>query len=206
MTKYSTLLYWRSSQKNVADTRFRPVADTGYLPSYDMKKPKIIIVDEHDTVIGAKDRDLLDHGKDIYRATGLWLTDKEGNILLAQRAFTKKNGPGEWGPAASGTVDEGETYESNIIKEAEEEIGLTGVTFTLDKKMRVQGGRNFFGQWFTACINHKPANEFHIQKDEVERVRWISPTELIQDIQHNPDTYIPSASSYWMQLFLQDYL
>ena len=36
--------------------------------------------------------------------------------------------PEVWGPAVSGTNEEGETYDSNIIKEAQEEIGLTGYT------------------------------------------------------------------------------
>ena len=86
---------------------------------------KIPIVNEQEEIIGYKERDDR-NDKDIIRITGLWVTNKERNILLARRSFNKKHHPGVWGPAVSGTVEEGETYESNIIKEAEEEIGLTG--------------------------------------------------------------------------------
>jgi len=87
---------------------------------------KIPIVNEQDEIIKVVDIKDRKPGE-ICRITGLWLTDPEGNILLAQRAFNKKLSPGLWGPAAAGTVEEGETYESNIIKEAEEEIGLAGL-------------------------------------------------------------------------------
>lgn len=78
---------------------------------------KIPVVNEQDEIIDYKDRSVLDP-RDLCHVTGLWVTDSDGNILLAQRSFKKKHDPGIWGPAVSGTVEEGETYESNIIKEA----------------------------------------------------------------------------------------
>jgi len=89
---------------------------------------KIVIVDENDNKIGHKE-----YGEtnpdDIYRVSALWLTNQKGEVLIARRAYNKKLDPGKWGTAASGTVDEGETYYENIVKETEEEIGLTGVEF-----------------------------------------------------------------------------
>jgi len=117
-----------------------------------MKLP-IQIVDANDNLIGHKVREKLDLLHDIYRATGLWLTNSSGDVLIAQRKFTKVSDPGKCGPAVSGTVDEGETYESNIYKEAQEEIGLTGVKFEVGQKSRVYGPRNYFAQWFTAQVD-----------------------------------------------------
>lgn len=80
---------------------------------------RIPIVNEQDEIIGYKDRK--DRNTvDITRITGLWLWNEKGEVLLAQRALSKDINPGLWGPAVAGTVEEGETYESNIIKEAEE--------------------------------------------------------------------------------------
>ena len=64
-----------------------------------MEKPDIIIVDENDNIIGHKKRGTLDK-KDIYRVSALWIQNPKGDILLAQRKFTKKHHPGRWGPAA----------------------------------------------------------------------------------------------------------
>ncbi|GAF94063.1 unnamed protein product, partial [marine sediment metagenome] len=82
-------------------------------------KSKIIIVDDNDKIIGYKERDTLKR-EDIYRVSALWITNSHGEILLARRHHTKSHRPRKWGPAVAGTVDAGETYEDNIIKEAEE--------------------------------------------------------------------------------------
>ena len=84
---------------------------------------RIPIVDENDNVIKNIDAGEKKPGE-ISRVSALWVTSEEGEILLAQRAVTKKRDPGCWGPAVAGTVEEDETYEDNIIKEAEEEIIL----------------------------------------------------------------------------------
>src|SRR3989338_4245132 len=84
---------------------------------------RVPIVNEKDEIIEYKD--WKDRGlKEIVRVSGLWIVDGNGNILLAQRYKNKTHDPGKWGPAVAGTVEEGETYESNIVKEAEEENGL----------------------------------------------------------------------------------
>jgi len=86
-----------------------------------------ITVDENDNPIGSKHWRIMQYDN-IYRVSALWLTDRTiGEILLAQRKWTKKNDPGKWGAVVYGTIEVGETYDSNIIKEIEEEIGLTGL-------------------------------------------------------------------------------
>ena len=50
---------------------------------------RIPIVNEQDEIIGykdRKDRNIID----ITRITGLWLWNEKGEVLLAQRAFSKK--------------------------------------------------------------------------------------------------------------------
>lgn len=87
---------------------------------------QIPIVNEKDEIIGYKERNDR-NPNDIIRITSIWITDEQGDILLAQRSFNKKDNPGKWGPAVAGTVEKDETYDSNAYKEAEEEIGLVGV-------------------------------------------------------------------------------
>ena len=152
---------------------------------------KIIIVDENDNPIGVKYREEVDSQKDIYRCTGIWLTNSQGEILLAQRKLTKDKDPGKWGPAVSGTVEEGETCEINAYKEMEEEIGLTGVELKLGPKQRFFSPRNYFAQWFTCQID-KPIEDFVVQEEEVEEIKWVKEDDLRADLRNNPDKYIPS--------------
>lgn len=147
-----------------------------------------IIVNNQDEIIAHKTRGTLAK-EDIYRVSALWVTNSKGDILLAQRKFTKSHDPGKWGPAVAGTVEEGETYESNIVKETEEEIGLKNITPILGPKRRVSGTYNYFCQWYTYVID-RPAEAFAIQEDEVEQVRWFTREELEKGLQENPQSYL----------------
>ena len=55
-------------------------------------KPKIIVVDENDKIIGHKNRGTLKK-EDIYRVSALWITNSRGEILLARRHHTKSHHP-----------------------------------------------------------------------------------------------------------------
>ena len=149
------------------------------------------VVDKDDNLVGLKPRDEIDFQNDYYRISGIWLTNSRGQILIAQRKLTKDKDPGKWGPAAAGTLEEGETYESNAYKEAEEEIALTGVKLELGPKMTFEQPRHSHLQWFLARVD-KLESEFIPQPTEVERVMWVDEAELVRDVEENPDKYVPS--------------
>jgi len=159
---------------------------------------EIIIVDKEDNVIGFKHRDSLD-SSDIYRASALWLTNSKGEILLAKRSYNKKKHPGMWGPAVAGTLEKDETYDSNIIKEAEEELGLTNLK--LEKGPKGFSNVDFvhFTQWYKAVID-KEAKDFKIQKEEVEEVKWFSEQELEEQLKINPEKFLPNTPKYFKLL------
>lgn len=164
-----------------------------------MPKPPVIIVDRHDHVIGQKPRDQCRYS-DTYRVSSLWLTNSHGDILLAQRSHTKDRNPGKWATAAAGTHELGDTYQSNVYKEAQEEIGLAGVTFVPSRKVFVDepGESQFFCHYFTATADW-PLQRFIIQTEEVEAIRWISPEHLRQDLKATPQAYVPSMR-FWLEL------
>ena len=147
---------------------------------------RIPIVNEQDEIIGYKEREELDP-KDICRVSSLWVTDKNGDILLAQRSFSKKTSPGMWGPSVSGTVDEGETYEDNVIKEAKEEIGLTGFKPILGPKFRRSTSHEYFCQWYTAVVDRN--YPFKKQDEEGEDIRWFSKEEILKFVEEKPKMF-----------------
>jgi len=154
---------------------------------------KMQIVSSDDELIGVKSKTGIDYLRDIYRITALWLTNSKEEILIAQRSKNHKHGPSLWGPATAGTVEEGETYETNIEKEVEEEIGVTGIELVKGPKQRVSGPRNFFCQWFTAVLD-KPEDSFVLQVDEVDAVQWITRADLVKDVHAHPDKYVIEMS------------
>ncbi|MCD6398435.1 MAG: NUDIX domain-containing protein [Candidatus Aenigmarchaeota archaeon] len=158
----------------------------------------ITVVDENDNAIGYKERGKI-KPDDIYRVSALWIKNSRGDILLAKRALTKKNDPGKWGPSVAGTVGNGESYEENIVREAEEELGLKGIKPVKGPKVRTYGKHNFFCQWFILTIDKK-ISEFRIQKEEVDRVKWFSKEELIKMLESNPEYFLNDMKKY-VELF-----
>ena len=151
-----------------------------------------VFVDKDDNVLGYKPK--AEFGPDdIERVSALWVTNSKGEILIAQRALTKKYGPGYWGPAAAGTVEEGENYETNIIKEAEEELGLKDIKPALGPKLYLETAHKYFCQWFT-CVTDLPAEAFRLQPEEVAAVKWISKEALLQAIEKKEDKFLSSMS------------
>lgn len=157
-------------------------------------KPKIIIVDENDQIINYKERKLIEP-TDIYRVSALWLKNTKNEFLLAQRALKKKNNPGQWGPAVAGTVEEDETYESNITKEAEEELGLKNVIFTLGPKLRKRGSHHHFTQWYFLTLDKK-ISDFTIQREEVENIKWFTKSEFLQMYNTEPNIFLDNINEY----------
>ncbi len=157
-------------------------------------KPRIVMVDNADNIIGYKERGPL--GKDdIYRVSALWIVNSKDEILLAKRHRSKKHHPGKWGPAVAGTVDEGETYELNITKEAEEELGLKNIKFELGPKTETNVEYHHFTQWYTLTLDKDP-KDFQLQVDEVEEVKWFNPKDLEKQIQKHPENFLPTLETY----------
>ena len=152
---------------------------------------KIPIVDENDEIIGVVDgKNEIDlHPELIYRACSLWITNSKDEILLARRAFNKDHDQGKWGPAVAGTVEEVETYESNIIKEAEEELGLKNIKPIRGEKLRKKTKWNYFFQRFYLILD-KDISEFKIQENEVAEIKWFTEEELKKELREHPDNFL----------------
>ncbi len=160
---------------------------------------RIVVVDENDTVLGHKDEESL-KSSDIYRVAALWITDTTGKyVFLAKRALDRSHDPGKWGPAAAGTVEEWETYESNVLKEAEEELGLTNIRPVEGPKERVSGEHTFFVQWYLLTLD-KSRTHINIDKNEAGEAKWFTREELLKELRESPEEFVASASQ-WGRLF-----
>jgi isopentenyl-diphosphate delta-isomerase len=160
---------------------------------------KISIVDENDQIIGSEEFEKVKK-ESIYRVSALWITNSSGEILLALRHRSKTHHPLKWGPAVAGTVEEGETYAQNIIKEAEEELGLEGISLKIGPKVKREGEYCHFTQFYTLEID-KDISEFKIQEDEVEEIKWFSKEELLRELEGNPENFTPGMLKYGKLFF-----
>lgn len=158
-----------------------------------------ILVDEQGNFIGHKERNSLAAG-DAVAVSGLWVENSQGEVLIAQRSMNKTTSPGLWGPAAAGTLEPGETFESNIIKEAAEEIGLS--VSEPEEVYRVHHWRpdktGRYTAWFRTKVD-KPIGSFKLQKEEVAAVKWITKSDLLDQTKTNPQLFV-SNPERWQQM------
>lgn len=150
------------------------------------------IVNERDVVIGAKTREACGPG-DITRVSGLFLYNSDREILIARRDLTKQYDPGKWSLAVAGTVEVGETFLSNILKETQEEIGLL---LQPDEVQELWYGlfrstHQFFYRQY-AVKKDISLVELRPQPGEVTKLRLIPAHEFFQWVETKPEDFVTS--------------
>jgi len=153
---------------------------------------RIVVVNENDEIIGAKERDDK-HQHDITRSAGAWVLNDNKEVLIAQRAVTKVHSPGKWGISCAGSVEEGDTYESCLLKELKEELGIeAGLSdlLPLSHTLKTTSHR-YFCQMFVVRKN-VPLSDIVVQRDEVEAVQWIAVPALSAWFAEKPSDFTAS--------------
>jgi len=154
---------------------------------------KIIFVDTNDELVGTGTREEA-WAKGIYvRISRAIIKDEKGRILSQHRSALKKSYPNRWTDSASGHVDEGDTYDSAIVRELEEEIGITtALTFVgkfksedeIDDKKIFEFNSIYEGSADSSI-------EIQLQESEVSEVRWFEVDELKDLMKREPDMFTP---------------
>src|SRR5262245_29343971 len=90
----------------------------------------VVIVDEHNQVVGAAPRLEMRAMRLLHRSTYVLVFNFRGELYVQKRTLTKDVFPGYYDVAAGGVVLAGETYEQGAERELEEEMGIRGVPLT----------------------------------------------------------------------------
>ena len=154
---------------------------------------RIIFVDANDEPIGVGTREEA-WAKGIHmRIVRVILRDENGRILSQHRSNQKKSYPNRWTDSASGHVDEGDTYDSAIAREAKEEIGVTTDITYLGKfaSKDIQKDKTIleFNAIYEGSITS--TTPLALQESEVSEVKWFELDELKQAMQDDPEQFTP---------------
>ncbi|HVM90556.1 MAG TPA: NUDIX domain-containing protein [Verrucomicrobiae bacterium] len=120
------------------------------------------------------------------RSTNVFVVNSAGQLLCHQRSMLKERLPGGWSTHVGGHVGVGETYESNALKELEEEAGLIVKpeqliqwrTTKLDKS-------RLWVREYVVLADH-PESHFIPQPGEVEQFKWMSVRDILRSAEGNP--------------------
>lgn len=85
------------------------------------------VVDASGLVLGkATRRECHNGSKKLHPVIHLHVFNEAGDLYLQKRSETKDIQPGKWDTAVGGHVDYGEAVEAALLREAREELGITG--------------------------------------------------------------------------------
>jgi isopentenyldiphosphate isomerase len=135
------------------------------------------VVDEEGNTVGKAPRSVCHDGKSmlLHPVVHLHLFNSKGELFLQKRSKTKDIQPGKWDTSVGGHVDLGETIEHALLREAEEELGLTDFNpIFLGKYIWESSREKELVNSFSAIYDEKP----EINKNEIEDGRFWSVKEI----------------------------
>lgn len=157
----------------------------------------ISIVNTDDQELYYKEYSEVDFSKEIYRIVRLWLTDKDGNVLLQKRSSEVRFNKNMWALSAGGTVTPFENYKATIIREAKEELGIdiveNGLTL-LGKEYIEEVDRKYFCEFYSFSLSEStPSVKF--DTTEITETKWANLESLkkesdINSVNFTPDLFI----------------
>lgn len=120
-----------------------------------------------------------------HKIVGIIICDFNNRILIQRRSLKEISSPGKWDIAAAGHVNSGGSEIEAIKRELFEEIGLNlednQIKYFMSYKKEVSNetvNKKHLEDIYISQISPININEFKIQKEEVEEVKWVSINEL----------------------------
>lgn len=167
---------------------------------YGKRMPEEIfdVVDDQDEVIDRLPRDEVHRRKLNHRAIHLLVHNAAGQVFLQQRSMQKDTHPGKWDSSVSGHLDSGETYDACVIREAEEEIGLTLDT-TPEKLFKLDSCEET-DQEFVWVYRSQAEGPFELHPEEILAGEWFDPEDISSRVAKSPGDFAPAFVYIWKQL------
>jgi isopentenyl-diphosphate delta-isomerase len=161
----------------------------------------VILVDKNDNPIGREEKVKchLPNGK-LHRAFTVLLFDKNGKLLLTKRSNTKMLWPDDWDGTVASHPRESESYVSSAERRLPEEIGVSSrldylFKFEYHVPYKDIGSENEICGTLIGILDS--STTIKLVKDEISEIVWITPKELVSNLEKTPEIYCP-----WMLIAL----
>ncbi|WP_419209820.1 NUDIX hydrolase YfcD [Providencia manganoxydans] len=152
------------------------------------------IVDDNNEVIAQATRRQIRAENLRHRATYIVVHDGMGKILVQRRTDIKDFYPGYLDATAGGVVTQGENILDSAKREAQEELGVSGVPFAEHGLFYYEGENCRIWGGLFSCVSHGP---FALQESEIVEVSWLTPDEISARCdEFTPDSL--KALSLWL--------
>jgi isopentenyl-diphosphate delta-isomerase len=155
--------------------------------------PRVILVDEHDNVLGYQEklRAHLGAGQ-LHRAFSIFVLDDRDRLLLQRRASSKYHCPGLWANSCCSHPQPGIPLLRCARLRLQEELGFSTPLVKIGAvqyQLALNGGLT--EREFDHIFLGRYAGWVYPNPDEVQDYKWVSIAELEQDLQEHVEKYTP---------------
>lgn len=161
----------------------------------------LILVDEKDNFQGYMGKEEA-HVKGVkHRAFSIFVFNDKRELLIQQRALHKYHTPGLWANTCCSHPRYGETTDSAVHRRLPEEMGfdcdLTHV-YEMSYDVKFDNGiiENEYDHVYVGTYGKDPV----INKDEVHDFRWISLSDLFDEMEDEPEKF-----TFWFRKIMKEF-
>lgn len=159
---------------------------------------QVVLVDENNREIGTADKATV-HTKDtpLHRGFSLFLFNSRGELLLTQRAYSKKTFPGVWTNTCCGHPGLKEGAVGAGKRRLKEELGLMVENIEEMAPYRYRFSdengivENEICPILVAHVDETSEDNFAPNKEEIADWQWLPWNEFLDEIRVNPKNYSP---------------
>lgn len=154
----------------------------------------VILVDEQNNEIGTADKDTVHTtNTPLHRAFSLFLFNSKNELLLTQRAPTKKTFPGVWTNTVCGHPGSGEKEAEATKRRLKDELGIwvEEVKLVGPYRYRFADQKGIVENEVCPVYITSSDQEPIPHPDEVAAWKWVSWKEFLADTKVHPEVYSP---------------
>lgn len=162
----------------------------------------LVLVDEADNTLGVLDKAACHDGEGrLHRAFSVFVLDRDGRVLLQQRARGKRLWPGYWSNSCCSHPRAGEALEAAAARRLEQELGLVCApervyAFTYRARYGEHGTEHEYCHVFLGRSDTTP----QVNQREVAAWRWVAPEDLERELEETPERFTPWFRLEWAEL------
>ncbi|GAA5090534.1 isopentenyl-diphosphate Delta-isomerase [Chryseobacterium ginsengisoli] len=161
----------------------------------------VVLVNSQDEVLGLMEKQQAHINGLLHRAFSVFLFNSKGEMLLQKRASEKYHSPLKWTNAVCSHPRIEETYLEGAKRRVKEELGIdVELSEKFDFIYKADVGNGLWEHELDHVFVGTFEEEFHLNKDEVDEVRYISLEDLDKEMSENPGNF-----TEWFKIILEEY-
>ncbi|NOX36373.1 MAG: isopentenyl-diphosphate Delta-isomerase [Calditrichaeota bacterium] len=171
-------------------------------PRVSFDSEELILVNEHDQVVGYLDKASCHQGQGIlHRAFSIFIFNDKGQLLLQQRSGQKPLWPLFWSNSCCSHPRKGETTEDATQRRLLEELGFT-TPLTYLYKFIYQAPFEDKGAEHELCYVYvgKYSGPVKVNPNEIAEWKFMDVEELDRDMAEHPERYTPWFKMEWERI------